>query len=289
MTDFITSVSLGLIQVPGRVRKATDEVKSNATVCIGQVDKVGAPDEHDPERIREPKTCSKCGVIDDPKTLRKAVEKADGTYSILSQEEIDAVKDETSALFKKRVDLVAHAAEDVLAGTQQGEGLKYLFPEPKSDPSRFGLIVKIIADHPELAFVAMHTPRSKAAFYHVRVHGNILMMEERIIADHVMREAPEVDYTINETLLAQMESFLPSLVTQFNADDYVDGYADKLKEIAEARAGETIEGEVKVAAQAPPSVSDDDLIAQMAALRAATKPARKPAKKATAKKAATAA
>jgi non-homologous end joining protein Ku len=280
---FQATLSLGgIVVIPVRRIVAKDKAPSNSNLCVGGQSGHG---EHEPLRVTEPKTCPTCGEITDTAALKKAIPQPDGTFTVATQDEVKAAQAATSARYKKKLDLVPHKADEFFGATEQGEGLSYLYPEAGNE-ARFLLILRLIEQHPDLAFACIYTPTSRQALWVVRPKGTCLVLEERVLTEN-LRPAPEVVGTVNEALLGQLDMLLAAWVQPFDPEAYEGDYLDALQAIE----GETVVLDEK---RATPSTSvdvqnDDDLTAALAKLAktAAKKPPRKRAavKKKTAAKA----
>lgn len=264
------TLSLGLISATVRLESAMTTSESFKTTCAGQE---GHP-AHPLAAIKMPKQCTVgCGELPFNAKLGKARE-VGGQLVPVTDEEIKAAKAASDDLYKGKIELVPHNAEDVLTTTGQGEKLYQLIPEG----GQYALLCRLVTAHPELAFTAMYTVKTRAAMYVLRAVKGVLLAEERVVQGGTgrMKPLPQLATDVNEQLVAMAEAFLTDLVAPFNAANYEDGYLKAIAEIVNGREGVPVE---KLATVTPIRQSDDDLMAALAAL---TKPAKKraPRKKA---------
>jgi non-homologous end joining protein Ku len=258
------TLTFGLVSVPVKKQKATEAKTSNVNMCPG----LPGHDPHDPIPVTAPKTCQHCGPVgyEDYASLVKGV-KNGNSYDVVTQEDVAEVKDKFTKDYKGVINLIPHPAHEFLEQTGQGEQINYLTPD-KGGEAHYALMAKLIESHPELAFVALHTPTSATSLFVVRAHNGVLVMEQRTRTQD-LKPAPVVAGEVNEQLYAMLESFLPTQVTAYDPSAYEDKYATALKALAAASSvAVSVRGEA--ATPATPIQSDDDLMAKFAALKAAS-------------------
>lgn len=255
------TLSLGLISAAVRVESAVSTTESFKTTCAGQEGKPA----HALTAIKQPKKCEHCGELPFNAKLGSAREVSGGLVPVTAAE-IAAAKAANDDLHKGKFNLVPHKADEVFALTGQGEKLYQLIPDGES--SRYALLCQLIASHPDLAFVAMFTVKTRAAMYVLRARDGVILAEERVAQDR-LKPLPRLDTTVNDKLLAMASALLPDLVAPFNATAYEDGY---LKAIDAIVSGREVVEVAKVATVTPIRQSDEDLLAALAAM---AKPKRK--------------
>lgn len=268
------TLQLGLLSIPVKTMKATETKQSNKTLCVGQP----GHDAHDAKAISAPYTCTCCGIVTDSTSLLKGVPQADGTFAVITQDELAETRDEFTKEFKEVVNLVAHPAADILNDTAPGDSLNYLLPNTKGACAqgckgcpicRYALLVRLITNHPEIVFTALYTPTSATNLFILRVHDGVLLMEKRVRAGD-LRERPAIPVPaeFKDKLYGQLESFLE--VEPYEAEAYEDTYAAALAVIAAKAEAITLDGATSTPATVVPTISDDDLFAKLAALKAAS-------------------
>jgi non-homologous end joining protein Ku len=255
------TLSLGLISATVRVESATTTAESFKSVCTGQD---GAT--HDPIPVKAPRKCESCGELAYGAPVSKAREVGGGLV-LVTDEEIAQAKAAHDEKFKGAVQLVAHQAGDVAGATAQGEKLYQLVPE--GEHSRYALIARLVAEHPELAFVSMYTVRSRAAMYVLRSRNGVLLLEERVTQDR-LKPLPQVETTVNEAMLGMAETLLPDLITEFNVADYTDKYLAAIEALVAGRDAVSS----ALATVTPIRQTDDDLMAKLAAAVQEKEPAK---------------
>lgn len=263
-----------LLCFPAKLEKATESPIEMANLCVGQPDK--AP--HDALPVKKPTTCTTCGPITDVTALKKGI-KCGNTFSLVDREALTEAKATYSTQYKGVLDFVPHPAEEVFAQTAPGESLNYLMPADSSGENHYQLMLKLVREHPELAFVSLHTPVSATNLYVLAVRGEALVVEQRVRGQQ-LRAAPSVGGAANEQLYQMLDMTIGGFVTPFNADAYEDGYAAAVARMAEEGEQVTV-GDTKAAPTAT-VISDEDLMTKLQAL-AGGKTEKKPAKKAAKK------
>lgn len=278
MAGLKLTVTLGLVSIACRSESAIDKPEDPKNLCVGQPGK----EAHDPSPSMAPPTCGVCGPITDRGALVKGFKVDDGTYALVSQEDVAEAKETYSKEYKKVLNLVPHPAQQFLAETGPGDTLNYLTPEDASSAGHYQLLVKLVESHPELCFASLHTPRSATSLYMLRVKDGVLMMEKRTRTQN-LKAAPSVGGTVNEALFAQLDGLLPMFVADYDPAAYEDKYLSALAEMIDNAEQGHLAGVVAPTAAPVVKISDDELMAKLQAL-AGTKSEKKPAKKASKKK-----
>lgn len=272
------TLQLGLVSVACKSEGAIDKPEDPKNLCVGQPGK----DEHAPSPSMAPATCGVCGPITDRGALVKGFKQGDGTYAIVTQEDIAEAKEAYVKEYKGKLDLVPHPAQQFLNETAPGDTLNFITPADADSADRYQLLVKLVESHPELVFASLYTPRSATSLYMLRVRDGVLLMEKRTRSQS-LKATPSVGGTINELLYAQLDGLLPMFVADYDPAAYEDRYQSALNEmIANA---EQVATAGTAATPAPVvKISDDELMAKLQALSGgkSTKKttAKKPAKKA---------
>ena len=265
-TKIPTILTFGLISFPIKVVKATETPVEVKNLCVGSN---GQP-KHDPTPLQAPRKCPHCDEIKDGYVNIVKGIKAGSGYAIDDQGEVNQARTDYSELFKKKVEIVPHAAADFDKHTVASGSTYYVTPEASASEDHYKLLVALIEAHPELAFVTMHTLRSAASLWRVIARDGVLVMEQRQRGDAV-KAAPSVGGTSNPALYAMLDGALSTFVQPYDPVNYEDQFSQAVEAIA-AKATEVVSvgGPAKTAAPAPVvAVSDDDLMAKLAALSGA--------------------
>lgn len=251
------TLSLGLISTTIRVESGVQSQESFKTVCLGQPGK----DPHPATAVRKPTTCASCGDLPYGAPLSKARESGGGLV-LVTDEELKEAKASHDDKFKGKLDLVAHPATDVLNATAQGE--KYYQLVPDGDASRYAVLVRLVADHPELAFTCLFTVRTRASMFVLSARNGVLLAEERVVRERV-KPLPQIEAEANEQLLGMADAYLPQLVAPFDPTNYADGYTAAITALIASREA-VAQAEGPIATVTPIRATDTDLMAQLAAL-----------------------
>jgi non-homologous end joining protein Ku len=276
MAGLKVTVQLGLLSIACKSESAIEKPEDPKNLCVGQP---GKP-KHDPSPSMAPPTCGVCGPITDRGALVKGFKQGDGTFALVSQEDIAEAKEAYAREYKGKLSLVPHPAQQFMADTGPGDTLNFLTPADAGSADHYQLIVKLVEENPQLVFASLHTPRSATSQYMLRVKDGVLMMEKRTRTQN-LKPAPSVGGTVNEALYAQLVSMLPMFITDYDPAAYEDKYLSALSEMIASAEQVSAMGTEPTAAPVM-RVSDDELMAKLQAL-AGTK-TKKPAKKAAKKK-----
>lgn len=183
---------------------------------------------------------------------------------------------------EKLLEITAHPADEVEASTvPAGVGYRFRLPAKAGGVHHemLAAITKVVADHPELAFLGEMVLRGSRSLYRLTVWRGQLVAESLIhpaeLADLVAEELPSVE--VGADRLAAVEGLMCGDVTPFNPDVY---FHDDRAKVA-ALLTKTAKGD---AAEAAAAEVEDDPFAAITAAVAPAKPAKKAAKKRAAKK-----
>lgn len=239
-----------------------------SNLCPGQPGK----DKHDPLPVKAPKVCTTCGPITDHDVLLKGVKTSAG-YSVLTQEQIAAAKDSYVQEYKGKLEFVAHPADEFLAQTAPGDSLNYVTPADASGSDHYQLMVKLVTEHPEIAFVALNTPVSATSLFLLAVRNGVLVVEQRTRTQG-LKPQPSVGGNVNDLYYQMVNGVLENLVVPYDPSAYEDKYRAAVAEMTE-----TAEIVTAGAATSAPAVStESDILTKLQALaggKATKRPARK--------------
>lgn len=254
------AIQFGLLTVAAKSDVATVKAVTMSNLCVGQP----GHDEHTPKPLRAPKTCDDCGVINDYDVLKKGV-KTGQTYTVVDGEGLTEARAEYTQQYKDVLKLVPHPAGPFLTATAPGDSLHYVTPADAAGADHYQLLVRLVAEHPELAFVGLYTPVSATGLYRLLVRDGVLVMEKRV-REEGMKPAPSVGGIVNDALYAMLDAGLSMFVTDYSPQAYEDLYA---KAVADAlAAGETFSVTAEKAATSV-ALSDDELMNALKALQEA--------------------
>jgi non-homologous end joining protein Ku len=219
-------VSFGLLSFAGKADKATITRESMSNLCPGQPGK----ESHDPSPLKQPKVCEKCGPITDHEVLLKGIKRG-STYALVTQDDVAEAKEEYVKEYLEQISLVAHPAGDFLAQTAPGESVNYITPADAAGANIYQSLAKLIAAHPELAFVGLHTPRSSTSLFQFTVRDGILVMEQRTRSQS-LKPAPSVGGEVNEKLYGLLDATLEISTEPYDPEAYEDKYAAAVERMA---------------------------------------------------------
>jgi DNA end-binding protein Ku len=249
------SISFGLINVPVRLYPAT----RSRDVRFNQL--------HEPDgsRIRQRRICELEDKEVPANEIVKGFEVSKGTYITLTEEELDAMKPESS----HSVELEEFVHSDEI-DPMQLERSYWLGPDRESAARPFALFQKALADE-KLVGIGRIVLGTKEQLVCVRPVGDGLALTTLFYADEVTPEheieRPEAEVAEKELKVARQ--LVSSLVTTWNPKEHRDTYRDQLLEMIEQKAaGKTVEAPK---ATAKKETKPGDLLAALEASLAAAK------------------
>jgi DNA end-binding protein Ku len=255
---------VGLIGFPVSAKPALEDEgdKSFHTLCR---------EGHEPVRCKAPLHCPKCSN-DDRSTFVKGQEQPDGTYAIVTTDEIASTK--ATDAEKTELNVTLHPTVEI--GNQTLPSGRVYYLHPRDEGEAYPMMVEFVRRHPEFSMLTTWAPRDNPALFRIGTFGDTLTLTE-LARPERLREAPTSDTPLNEGLLGMAEQFLTTLAAPFDPETYRDRRADMLREIIAKAETVTVEGTDEGPATAP--------IDLMAALQAEiAKSAKKPARKRAPKK-----
>lgn len=214
------TVGLGLISTTVSVHSGKDAEQKTQTVncCVGQADK-----SHAPTPVTRPLTCEHCGELAHEGKLVKGKRVGQGVV-LLTYAEVAELKAE-ELQFKGVVGLAPFPAAQVAMHTVQGDKLYQL--HPKVNDGRYATLAAIIADSPEVAFLARYTVRTRASLFWVRVNDGVILLEERT-HEAALRPLPKLDSDVDAKMFMAGKAMLPVFIEDFNPELFRNTYKDKL-------------------------------------------------------------
>jgi DNA end-binding protein Ku len=249
------SISFGLINVPVRLYPAT----RSRDVRFNQL--------HEPDgsRIRQRKICEVEDKEVPANEIVKGFEISKGKYITLSDEELEAMKPESS----HSVELEEFVHVDEI-DPMQLERSYWLGPDRDSAARPFALFQKALADE-KLVGIGRIVLSTKEQLVAVRPVGDGLALTTLYYADEVTpeKDIERPDAEVGEKELKVARQLVASLVTKWDPKDHRDTYRDQLVEMIEQKAaGKTVEAP-KAAAKT--ETKPGDLLAALEASLAAAK------------------
>lgn len=271
------ALSFSLLTATVNVLSALVPKERNVTVCTG----AGGHPAHDPVRIRQENQCSQCGTVAFHE-LQKAREVSDGLILLTADDITEAAVDATQ--WKAKMSLTPHPSADVEVATAPGGKAYYLEPVAGHEQN-YGVLMHMISEHPELAFITRWTPRSSMGVYRLSVHEGALLMQERVAGDKVQPAPTFAAAEVPDALLGMAEQVLglDGVIAPFDLATYRDTAEDKIAAIVASRTAQVEIPRDGVGGTAPAPVKD--AMSALQEMLQASAPA--PAKKAPRKRAAT--
>jgi len=275
-------IRLALVSIPVEIYSAT---RSGATVAFNQI--------HEPsgKRIKYEKVVPGIGAVD-PDEIVKGYQYSKGSYVLLDDEELDAVKLESKKTLELTQFVDAHEIDPLYY-----ERPYYVVPADDLAEEAFVVLREALRDTKKVALGQL-TLRGREYVVSLKPCGRGILLETLRYADEVIkaqgyfRDIP--DAKPDEEMLELAEALIAKKTARFDPDKFHDRYVDALKELIEKKRklkGGKIQAEEE---ELPKRASN--VIDLMAALKKSIeKPGAKaavakksPAAKAPAKKAATA-
>lgn len=247
----------GLMSLAAKIEGAVEKPPSFSNMCLGQPEH----DDHDPEPVKQPKTCPHCGPITDPTRLVKGL-KEGSSFKVITQEEVADTKEKFSGEYKKAINLLPHPAHEFLTRTAPGDSLYYVTPADKTGENVYQLLVKLLTEHPDVVLAGLHTPVSATSLYMLGVRDGVLTLEQRA-RTQALKPAPSVGGSVDDRLYEMLDKTTEALMTPYNPDDYEDGYATAIKEIAATREAVTVSTGSGKTATVVASDTEDSLRAKL--------------------------
>lgn len=273
------ALSFGLMSADVSVHNALDTAASsgNKIVCTG----FGEHDPHDPLPISQLVHCRACDDTVPYTDLKRARPVGDG-FVLITAEEVAEAKTDVDKL-KRATSVTAHPTEQVDLSTGPGAKLYYLVPNPGAQQA-YATFVHLIESHPELTFMALWTPRSRASQFALKVKNGCLVWQERERGENI-RPVPEIDASAPEPMLAMAEQVLglDGVVSDYDPATYEDTYERKLADIIATKT--PVAGQMQI--DTPGVTVPSTAVAGMEALKqmlADAEKSKRPAKKAAAKR-----
>jgi Ku protein, prokaryotic len=251
------AISFGLVNIPIKMYAATEEkdvrFRSLHRKC------------HTP--IKYKKTCPLCGEEVKPDDIVRGFEYEPGKFVIISDEDMESVKEQVQSRTIEIVDFVRLEEIDPIYYVKT----YYLAPQAEvaSSATAFVLLREAMraSGRTAVAKLAMHDKQTLCV---LRISGSAILLETIFYPDEI-RPAAEVpalpqSQATDEKQMDIAQRLIDSLTAEFDPKKYTDEYREALRALIEAR----IEGRQVVM---QPQAKESNVIDLMEALRASLKKA----------------
>lgn len=267
------AISFGLVHVPVKMFTATED----KDIRFRSIHKeCGTP-------IKHVRTCPHCDKEVAPEEISKGFEYEKGKFVLFNDEEIDALKPESSRVIQI-LDFVDLSDIDPL----YFQKAYYLSPD-MSGGGAYGLLLEAIRQTGKIG-IAKVSIRSKSSLAAIRAVGNCICMETMYYPDEIrsLSQVPNLPDTVqvNDKELKMAKMLIEQLSETFQPEKYTDDYRIAMLDAIQNKiSGEGID---VVSAPAEGRSNVIDLMAALQASLEAAKPTdsppkgkRKPAKRKT--------
>lgn len=217
------SVAFGLVSVPVRVYKATED----HDLELHQV--------HDADggRIRHQRRCEVCGRKVSQDHIDKAYEQGDQTV-ILTEDDLSSLPEESG----REIDVVEFVPSGQIEPIML-ENSYYLAPE-SSAVKAYTLLRRTLEDT-DLTAVVRFTLRQRTRLGALRVRGKTLVLQ-RLRWEDEIREADfeelDRDVRISQKERTMAADLVTTLSGDFTPEEYTDEYAEQLDKLVSAKLAE---------------------------------------------------
>jgi len=215
------AVSFGLVNVPVRLFAATQE----NDIRFHQVHR------EDGGRIRYKRTCSVCGEEVDYTDIAKGYETSDGQLVILTDEDLDKL----SVASSHEIDVVefvpAAQVDPILFARSY-----YLEPDARA-AKPYALLREALIETDRMAIVKVAL-RQKENLAVLRVRDKAILLQTMLWPDEVRQPDFAIldeDVDLRPQELKMAASLVESMASDFNQDEFTDGYRDAVAELIDAK------------------------------------------------------
>jgi len=279
-------IRLALVSIPVEIYSAT---RSGATIAFNQI--------HEPtgKRIKYEKVVPGVGAVD-PDDIVKGYEVSKGSYVLLDDDELEAVKLESKKTLELTQFVDAHEIDPLYY-----ERPYYVVPADDLAEEAFVVLREALRETKKVALGQL-AMRGREYVVSLKPCGRGILLETMRYVDEVVkaqgyfRDIP--DSRPDEEMLDLAETLIAKKSSKFDPEKFHDRYVDALKELIEKkRKGKTIEAEeeelpkrgsnvIDLMAALKRSIEKPGAKAPAAKSKAPAAAKKAPAKKAPAKKAA---
>jgi DNA end-binding protein Ku len=275
------AVSFGLVNVPVRLFAATQE----NDIRFHQVHR------EDGGRIRYKRTCSVCGEEVDYTDIAKGYETGDGQLVILTDEDLDKLPVASSHEIDV-VEFVPAAQVDPILFARS----YYLEPDARA-AKPYALLREALIETDRMAIVKVAL-RQKENLAVLRVRDKAILLQTMLWPDEVRQPDFAIldeDVELRPQELKMAASLVESMASDFNPDEFTDGYREAVAELIDAKLERGESAELPGTEEAGEQTATGEVIDLLTALQRsvnrargqadeAAAPAAQPARGSTAKK-----
>lgn len=268
-------ITLGLMTIPVRLEKATDDEKDGTkTVCAGSEDKP-----HPPALVKQSMGCTVCDIKHSSHwPFPRGTEQADGSIVVVSNEELRAAAGEP---ISKAITVRFHERADVFGKTVASDSVQNMSPD-KGGEKPYAALFNALVKLPHLVAATTWAPSTKNALWVLEVVEQRLVVSKRCWPEDVRTPPVITPVEVPEVEQALFDQFVAAAVEPFKVEEYRDEARRGKADLIAARSGEA---QPLATAPASAPVTSGDMLAALQASLKAMEP-KKPARKAPAKKAA---
>ena len=217
------SISFGLVNIPIKMHSATE----NKDIKLRQLHKECQTP------IRYKKVCPECDKEVENDDIVRGYEYAKGKYVILTDEELEELKEENDDKAVEILDFVQLEQIDPIYFDRS----YYLSPN-SGGAKAYSLLRKALEDSGKIG-LAKITIRSKEHLSVIRVYENTLLMETIHYPDEVrdVKEVPNVpeQEEVGKKELDTAKLLIDQLTTEFDPTQYKDEYREALEDLIEQK------------------------------------------------------
>lgn len=221
------TITCSLISFGAKLDTAVVTKESLRNLCVGAPGMAA----HPAKPLKQPSTCSDCGVITDYSAIVKGIPQGADTFAIVTQADVAQAKSEALTP-KGQVALVGNPSTDFLGSTSPGAKSYYVIPDQGAE-NHCALLVKYVTEHPEITLTALYTPRSATGLYRLTVRDGALVLEERI-REESLKPAPVQSGTADPAYYTALEGIIAATVKPYDPEAYADTYKTRLEALAAA-------------------------------------------------------
>jgi DNA end-binding protein Ku len=254
------AVSFGLVNVPVRLFAATQE----NDIRFHQVHR------EDGGRIRYKRTCSVCGEEVDYTDIAKGYETSDGQLVILTDEDLDKLPVASSHEIDV-VEFVPAAQVDPILFARS----YYLEPDARA-AKPYALLREALIETDRMAIVKVAL-RQKENLAVLRVRDKAILLQTMLWPDEVRQPDFAIldeDVDLRPQELKMAASLVESMASDFNPDEFTDGYREAVAELIDAKLERGESAELPGTEEAGEQSSTGEVIDLLTALQRSVNRAR---------------
>jgi len=254
------AVSFGLVNVPVRLFAATQE----NDIRFHQVHR------EDGGRIRYKRTCSVCGEEVDYTDIAKGYETSDGQLVILTDEDLDKLPVASSHEIDV-VEFVPAAQVDPILFARS----YYLEPDARA-AKPYALLREALIETDRMAIVKVAL-RQKENLAVLRVRDKTILLQTMLWPDEVRQPDFAIldeDVDLRPQELKMAASLVESMASDFDPDQFTDGYRGAVAELIEAKLERGESAELPGSEETDEQTSTGEVIDLLTALQRSVNRAR---------------